>query len=86
MHGQFASGAETDAVCCSVRSYKAMLGRRPCIHFNFGEGTCPFGSSCFYLHAYPDGTLAQQPALRTVTHSDGTYQVLKEVRLSDFLQ
>ena len=71
--------------CVCQRSYKVSLGRRPCIHFNFGEGTCPFGSSCFYLHAYHDGTLAQQPALRCVTHSDGTRQVLKEVKLSDFL-
>jgi hypothetical protein len=28
-----------------------------CRHFAFGDGTCPFGSSCFYRHAYRDGSL-----------------------------
>lgn len=26
-------------------------------YFNFGEGECPFSVSCFYRHAYKDGTL-----------------------------
>ena len=30
-----------------------------------GQGSCPFGSSCFYRHAYADGTL-WQPSLRKV--------------------
>lgn len=28
-----------------------------CVHFDFGDGTCPFGSSCFYRHAYRNGRL-----------------------------
>lgn len=28
-----------------------------CAHFDFGDGTCPFGTSCFYRHAYRDGRL-----------------------------
>jgi len=55
------------------------------MHFNFGQGTCPFGSSCFYAHVYADGTLAEAPRLRTVLDSGGNHGVLKEVRLSDFL-
>jgi len=65
-------------------SYQRALKQKPCMHYNFGRGTCPFGSSCFYLHINEDGSLAQEPKLRTVTDSSGNYGVLKEVKLSDF--
>ncbi len=38
-----------------VAGYKAKLGSIDCRHWNFGENTCPFGTSCFYRHIYPDG-------------------------------
>lgn len=38
-------------------SYKKNLSSKDCRHFNFGEGECPFSVSCFYRHAYKDGTL-----------------------------
>jgi E3 ubiquitin-protein ligase makorin len=28
--------------------YKAKLRSIDCKHFNFGNGNCPFGASCFY--------------------------------------
>uniref|UniRef100_A0A7N2R2X3 C3H1-type domain-containing protein n=1 Tax=Quercus lobata TaxID=97700 RepID=A0A7N2R2X3_QUELO len=31
-----------------VDSYKAKLKSIDCKHFDFGNGNCPFGSSCFY--------------------------------------
>ncbi|KAJ0094281.1 hypothetical protein Patl1_17226 [Pistacia atlantica] len=31
-----------------VDSYKAKLRSIDCKHFNFGNGNCPFGTSCFY--------------------------------------
>jgi hypothetical protein len=34
-----------------------LLLLQDCIHFDFGDGTCPFGTSCFYRHAYRDGRL-----------------------------
>ena len=37
-------------------SYKKHLATIPCTKFNFGDGECPFGSSCFYDHRYRDGT------------------------------
>ncbi|PWZ24193.1 E3 ubiquitin-protein ligase makorin, partial [Zea mays] len=40
-----------------VEGYKAKLRSIDCKHFDFGKGTCPFGSSCFYKHAYDDGRL-----------------------------
>jgi hypothetical protein len=43
--------------------YKSKLGSIDCRHFLQGSGNCPFGTSCFYRHAYPDGTLdAKDPS------------------------
>ncbi|CAM8970695.1 unnamed protein product [Rhodiola kirilowii] len=33
-----------------VDNYKAKLKSIDCRHFNFGTGSCPFGTSCFYKH------------------------------------
>lgn len=38
-----------------VAGYKAKLGQMDCRYWNFGANTCPFGTSCFYRHVYPDG-------------------------------
>jgi len=40
-----------------IEDYKDNLARKDCRHFNFGEGECPFSTSCFYRHQYADGTL-----------------------------
>ena len=40
-----------------MADYRGKLAERDCMHFDFGDGTCPFGTSCFYRHAYKDGTL-----------------------------
>jgi E3 ubiquitin-protein ligase makorin len=40
-----------------VSAYKAAMGQKDCVHFAFGVGSCPFGTSCFYRHAYRDGRL-----------------------------
>lgn len=37
------------------------------MHFDFGDGQCPFGTSCFYRHAYRDGRL--EVRLLCVPHS-----------------
>ena len=39
-----------------------------------GEGSCPFGTSCFYRHAYPDGT-PWEPSLRKTTTAEGGMKV-----------
>lgn len=49
------------------------------------SGTCPFGTSCFYAHRYPDGTVEDR-RVRTAVDSDGHYDVLRQVRLEHFLQ
>ncbi|KAI3444994.1 hypothetical protein Pfo_001659 [Paulownia fortunei] len=67
-----------------VESYKAKLKSIGCKHFDFGNGTCPFGTSCFYKHAYRDGRL-EEVVLRHLGAEDGNTVIAKNIRLSDFL-
>ncbi|XP_042017686.1 E3 ubiquitin-protein ligase makorin-like isoform X2 [Salvia splendens] len=67
-----------------VDSYKSKLRSIDCKHFDFGNGTCPFGTSCFYKHAYRDGRL-EEVSLRHLGAEDGNIVIAKNVRLSDFL-
>jgi hypothetical protein len=68
----------------AISSYKRHLEAVPCRHFDEGRGTCPFGTSCFYKHAYPDGSLEQPKALnvRMATNSQGEYAPVREQTLS----
>eukprot|EP00124_Ichthyophonus_hoferi_P004202 Ihof_evm5s436 gene=Ihof_evmTU5s436 len=61
-----------------ITGYKQSLGQKDCMHFQYGEGECPFGSSCFYRHAYRDGTLAT-PSLTVLGTADGTLQIQSKV-------
>ncbi|KAI4385594.1 hypothetical protein MLD38_003601 [Melastoma candidum] len=65
-------------------SYMAKLKSIDCKHFNFGNGNCPFGTSCFYKHAYRDGRL-EEVVLRHLGAEDGQTVIAKDIRLSDFL-
>ncbi|VFR02359.1 unnamed protein product [Cuscuta campestris] len=67
-----------------VDNYKAKLSSIDCKHFEFGDGNCPFGSSCFYKHAYRDGRL-EEVTLRHLDADDGSTVIVKNIRLSDFL-
>ncbi|GJV76211.1 putative RING-type E3 ubiquitin transferase C3H69, partial [Tanacetum coccineum] len=67
-----------------VDSYKARLRSIDCRHFDFGNGACPFGTSCFYKHAYRDGSL-EETVLRHLGSEDGQTVIAKDIRLSDFL-
>nr|CAB3467933.1 unnamed protein product [Digitaria exilis] len=55
-----------------------------CKYFDFGTGSCPFGTSCFYRHAYRDGRL-EEVVLRHLDADDGSTVIAKNIRLSDFL-
>lgn len=44
-----------------IKEYKDKLGNTACKYFKQGDGRCPFGNKCFYLHKNKDGTLAQLP-------------------------
>ncbi|XP_030476330.1 putative RING-type E3 ubiquitin transferase C3H69 isoform X1 [Syzygium oleosum] len=39
-----------------IDNYKAKLKSIDCKHFNFGDGNCPFGTSCFYKHTVKPGS------------------------------
>ncbi|KAK8921369.1 E3 ubiquitin-protein ligase makorin [Platanthera zijinensis] len=67
-----------------IDSYKAKLKSIDCRYFDFGNGTCPFGTSCFYKHAYRDGRL-EEVVLRHLDAEDGSTMIAKNIRLSDFL-
>lgn len=67
-----------------IASYKNRLSDIDCRHFNYGEGSCRFGTSCFYRHRLADGTM-WRPNLRHVDTADGTSTVMQPVQLSSFL-
>nr|GMC89206.1 putative RING-type E3 ubiquitin transferase C3H69 isoform X1 [Ipomoea batatas] len=46
-----------------IDSYKAKLRTIDCKHFDFGNGTCPFGTSCFYKHTVKPGSMMWNRAL-----------------------
>ncbi|XP_057978680.1 putative RING-type E3 ubiquitin transferase C3H69 isoform X2 [Malania oleifera] len=67
-----------------VDSYKAKLRSINCKYFDFGNGACPFGTSCFYKHEYRDGR-TEEVVLRHLGAEDGNIVIAKNIRLSDFL-
>ncbi|XP_060515761.1 probable E3 ubiquitin-protein ligase makorin-1 isoform X2 [Cylas formicarius] len=70
-----------------IDEYKKALSRKDCKYFKKGEGKCPFGNKCFYLHAAPDGKkvdVGPPPRQRRHRHVDADMEVL-QVMLWDFL-
>jgi E3 ubiquitin-protein ligase makorin len=66
-------------------SYHASQRSIPCRHFNYGKGTCPFGTSCFYAHLNPDGTPAIAPKHSIRLDADGNVGVTRSYKLNEFL-
>uniref|UniRef100_A0A7S2CLD0 C3H1-type domain-containing protein n=2 Tax=Octactis speculum TaxID=3111310 RepID=A0A7S2CLD0_9STRA len=67
-----------------ISEYRNAISRKPCRNFS-RDGSCPFGSSCFYAHLKPDGTPADPieiPRFRLA--QDGSSHSVKEVTLSSF--
>src|SRR5437588_4166779 len=56
----------------------------PCRNFNYGEGQCQFGTSCFYAHNYRDGT-KEEVNTRTIQNGEEV-KILDNVRLWDFME
>ena len=48
------SAQEKEAI---LGAYRAKLASIDCRYFDFGEGKCPFSTSCMYRHAYKNGQL-----------------------------
>ncbi|XP_074582448.1 E3 ubiquitin-protein ligase makorin-like isoform X2 [Curcuma longa] len=62
-----------------IDSYKTKLKSINCKYFDFGNRTCPFGTSCFYKHAYRDGRL-EEVVLRHLDAEDGGTIIAKNIR------
>ncbi|KAL0964927.1 hypothetical protein UPYG_G00274550 [Umbra pygmaea] len=54
-----------------IQKYKDGMGTKACRYFDEGRGTCPFGSNCFYKHAFPDGRLEEPQPHRPRAGSHG---------------
>ncbi|XP_065830116.1 uncharacterized protein [Oscarella lobularis] len=70
-----------------IDEYKQALSAKPCRYYNFGNGSCPFGTSCFYKHVAVDGTV-QIPdvQLRHYCNAEGESRVVKTPKLWDFMK
>ncbi|CAL4131995.1 unnamed protein product, partial [Meganyctiphanes norvegica] len=72
-----------------IDSYQKALSDKACKYFKQGEGQCPFGNKCFYLHALPDGTKKDvgPPRRRRRFGPDGELQLyMDNMVLWDFIE
>ncbi|KAI9337057.1 hypothetical protein DFJ73DRAFT_849743 [Zopfochytrium polystomum] len=75
---------DADEKQAALDAYKKRMGSIDCKHYAFGEGSCPFGTSCLYRHVLRDGTV-EEVRLRIVQGDDDQTRVVNLVQLSDFL-
>uniref|UniRef100_A0A3P8PTP3 RING-type E3 ubiquitin transferase n=1 Tax=Astatotilapia calliptera TaxID=8154 RepID=A0A3P8PTP3_ASTCA len=68
-----------------IQKYKDGMGSKPCRYFDEGRGTCPFGSNCFYKHAFPDGRLEEAQPQRRQTGSNSRNRNSRRTPLWDIL-
>lgn len=61
-----------------------LCSRIDCKHYNFGEGTCPFGTSCFYQHVGHDG-VPEEVKLRVVKGDEEGVVIVEAVKLADYI-
>lgn len=66
------------------RTKKEHMAQIPCKHFDYGRGQCPFGSSCFFAHIYPDGS-RERSTPRKAADDEGNVKPIPDVQLSSFL-
>eukprot|EP00871_Galdieria_phlegrea_P004524 jgi/Galph1/5072/GphlegSOOS_G3727.1 len=68
-----------------IQKYKDKLATIPCKYFNYGKGTCPFSTSCFYSHTFPDGTPVNQGKPRRYMNADGELIYERPRSLAEFM-
>uniref|UniRef100_A0A3P9LFS1 RING-type E3 ubiquitin transferase n=1 Tax=Oryzias latipes TaxID=8090 RepID=A0A3P9LFS1_ORYLA len=68
-----------------IQKYKDGMRNKPCRYFDEGRGTCPFGSNCFYKHAFPDGRLEEAQPQRRQTGSSSRNRSSRRTPLWDIL-
>mmetsp|Transcript_9409 Transcript_9409/g.23605 ORF Transcript_9409/g.23605 Transcript_9409/m.23605 type:complete len:159 (+) Transcript_9409:295-771(+) len=62
-----------------LRIYKQKLASIPCKHFNYGEGECPFSSSCMYAHVDRNGNVMKSHKPRLCISGDGDVRSVDQV-------
>ncbi|KAJ3036332.1 hypothetical protein HDV00_002804 [Rhizophlyctis rosea] len=67
-----------------IEDYKYKLSQIDCKHYNHGEGSCPFGTSCHYRHIGRDG-VPEEVKLRVVKDDDEGVRVVNTPKLADFI-
>lgn len=67
------------------KEYHSSQKTIPCKHYNYGKGSCPFGTSCFYAHLNPDGTPAVAPKHTIRLDAEGKVGVGRSFKLNEFL-
>jgi E3 ubiquitin-protein ligase makorin len=67
-----------------VAEFQQGMKRIDCKWFDKGRGTCPFGSSCFYVHRLSNGEVVAAPEVRPVLGPGGV-GVAHGFRLEDFV-
>jgi len=69
-----------------IQDYKLKLGKTSCKYFKEGEGHCPFGNKCFYLHQYKDGRIAvlDEPRRKTRFNREGQRESYSSIVVIDF--
>lgn len=69
-----------------IQKYKDGMGTKACRYFDQGRGTCPFGSNCFYKHAFPDGRLEEPQPQRRQAGSNGRNRNSRRTPLWDLFE
>ncbi|XP_015258763.1 probable E3 ubiquitin-protein ligase makorin-2 [Cyprinodon tularosa] len=69
-----------------IELFKSGVSKKACKYFDQGRGTCPFEGNCLYLHAFPDGRLAEPDRPRKQLSSEGNVRFMNNVRLWDFIE
>ena len=69
-----------------ANDYKKKLSSIPCRFFNHGDGSCPFGSSCFYDHRYKNGEKWIPPPPLFEVDESGEWSVARKPKLSELLE
>ncbi|GBG34640.1 E3 ubiquitin-protein ligase makorin-1 [Hondaea fermentalgiana] len=67
-----------------IEEYQVRMKKIPCRYFDQGNGTCPFGTSCFYKHVYSNGQEENPGDLRTYKDAEGRTKVDNTSRLSEY--
>eukprot|EP01038_Epipyxis_sp_PR26KG_P016843 gene16843-23070_t len=67
-----------------VETYKETVAKKPCKHF--AKGSCPFGSSCFYVHVDRKGNIVDKTPRILVKDVDQILvDLTNDFKLSDFM-